>query len=485
MPPAIVGVGALLGTTIIGSITVGSLLTTVALSGASFLLNSLLAPKVQSGALADQGLKVNSRDPVPPQRLILGRALVGGSFFFLEKKPPYLYYGLIIANHEIEAVEEVRLSNKDVAIDVNGFATVVPYATATEKFAQFSIRLGTDDQLIDPILAVDFPELPSTFRQRGMATVVCKFDYGGTAAQHEAIWGSAQPSPLFLVKGTKMYDPRVPTQDANDESTWEWSDNASLCQAWWLTHRKGGRRSWDQIDLDSLRVAADNDDVPVFFKMVGSEKQWTVNGAILLTEEPFDVINNLLTANLGMLIWHDGKYSFISGGPRFPTWTLNDNSARGDIELRHDRPRRDLVNTVDTVFTAPDREYQLANGPTIDNATYITADGEVHRITARLPFTASHTRAQRIAKVLLESARRGKLLSSSYSIDALRLSASDIINIESVAAFGADDTYRLMSMKLNENFEWEISAEQWSNDNWLWSPATDERDFILAPVEIE
>lgn len=485
MPPV---VAALAAPIVIGGfatgLTLGGILTTVALSGASFLLNAALAPKAPSASFQDQGIKILSRDPVPAQRLILGRALVGGAIFFLEKKPPYIYYGVVIADHEIDAVEEIRLGNKNVQIDVNGNATAAPYANVTESFAKFSIRLGTDSQTIDPILAADFPELPSTFRQRGHATVVCRFDYGGTAAQHEAIWGTQQPSPLFLVRGAKAYDPRKPSHDVDDSTTWEWTDTASLCQAWWLTHRKGGRRLWSQIDIESLITAANNDDLKVGLKSGGNEKQWTVNGVTFLTEEPYDVVQNLLTANLGMLVWRNGKYSFVSGGPRFPTWTLNDDAVRGSINVRYDRPRRDLVNTVDTVFSAPDREYQLANGPTVTNATYVTEDGEEHRITSRLPFTSSHTRAQRIAKVLLESARRGHLVTAPYSIDAIRLSASDIINIESDVAFGADGIYRMMSLKLNKNFEWEVSAEEWDNLCWLWTPATDELDFILEPVDL-
>jgi hypothetical protein len=485
MPPVIAAVTPILGTTIFGSITVGGLLATVALSGASYLLNAALAPKLKGGGGslgADQGLKILSRDPVPAGRLIMGRALVGGALFFLEVKPPYLYYGVVIASHEIDAVEEIRLGGRNVFPDQNGFATAGPYADATQSYAQFSVRLGTAAQAIDPILAADFPELPSTFRQRGHATVVCKLDYGGTAANHEIVWGSSQPSPLFLVRGAKIFDPRRPAHLTTDPATWEWTDNASLVQAWWLTHKNGGKRDWAQIDLDSLKTAASNDDQAVGLKAGGSEKRWTANGVVLLTEEPFDVLTNLMTANLGMLVWRDGKYSFVSGGPRFPTWTLNDDAARGDLQLRYDRPRRDLVNTVDTVFTAPDREYQLSNGPTISDAAYIAADGEEHRITTRLPFTASHTRAQRIARVLLESARRGRLVSAPYSIDALRLSASDIINLESGAAFGAAGIYRLMGLKLTENFEWEVTAEQWDNDVWRWTPAIDERDFTLEPA---
>jgi Putative phage tail protein len=453
MPPLIAAATPILGTVIFGSLTVGGLLTTVALTGASFLLNSALAPKASGGSFSDQGVKILTRDPVPPGRLIMGRALVGGALFFLEVKPPYLYYGVVIASHEIDAVEEIRLGGKNVNLNAGGFPTVAPYVDATQSYAQFSIRLGTDDQLIDPILAADFPELPASFRQRGHATVVCKFDYGGTAANHEIVWGNAQPSPLFLVRGAKVYDPRKPSHLTSAPATWEWSDNASLVQAWWLTHKNGGKRDWSQIDVDSLKTAAANDDLMVALKAGGSERRWTANGVALLTEEPFDVITNLMTANLGMLVWRDGKYSFVSGGPRFPTWTLNDDAARGDLQMRYDRPRRELVNTVDTVFTAPDREYQLANGPSISDAAYLAADGEEHRITARLPFTASHTRAQRIAKVLLESARRGRLLSAPYSIDALRLSASDII-------------------------------KQWDNDVWRWTPATDERDFTLEPADL-
>lgn len=78
-----------LATPIIGGLTIGSVVTTVALSGASYAINKALAPKVKGSGL-DEGQKSTIQQAVPSQRLIYGKSLVGGPIFFYECKPHYL-----------------------------------------------------------------------------------------------------------------------------------------------------------------------------------------------------------------------------------------------------------------------------------------------------------------------------------------------------------------------------------------------------------
>lgn len=489
MPPVIAGAAAIAGTTIFGTVTIGSLVTTLAFGAGSFLLNKAFAPKPQSGGFIDQGHKILARQAVPTQRFILGRALVSGPLFFLEKKPPYLYYGIILASHEIDGVDEIRMGNTRIFVDGDGNATSPPYKDGSDTFFQVSIRNGTDDQAIDPILSADFPELAAkaaTWRQRGHATAVCKMDYGNSTSQHEEIWGNEQPNPLFLVRGAKVYDPRKTSHNVNNKDTWEFSDNSSLCQAYYLTHSKGARVNWNDIDQSDLAIAADADDEFVALKDGTTEKRYTCNGVVDLKDKPIDIVNNLLTSNFGKLIWHNGKYRFISGTPRSAVWSLNDGDLRGAVEARYEQTRSGTANIVQTVFASSEREYQNANGPELRNETYIAQDGEEHSIQVELPFTDNHTRAQRIGKIAMEASRFGKQLKRKESIDNILMSASDIINVESESIPNINTTFEVSTIKLSEDgTEIEIDLEEYSDSIFAWDAQTDEQDFTLAPVELE
>ncbi|MBK8772791.1 MAG: hypothetical protein IPM06_20505 [Rhizobiales bacterium] len=472
-----------LATPIIGGLTIGSVVTTVALSGASYAINKALAPKVKGSGL-DEGQKSTIQQAVPSQRLIYGKSLVGGPIFFYECKPPYLYIGIVLASHEIDAVEKFYINGKLIAFDGTGSVSTSNFVNGATPYVYASVRLGTDTQAIDPILAADFPELPSTFRQRGHATIVLKCDYGSSADDHEKYWGSGAPQLQFLVRGMKVYDPLDAAQSISDPATWQWSDNASLCLAHYLTYAKGCNLSWDSLDTAELKIAATHDNESVTLASGEVEARYTINGVVDLATDPAEVVQNMLTANLGKLIWRAGVYSILSGVARNPVWTFNDDSARGDMSVRQHRDRKSLINVVRTVFVAPDREYQTANGPVLRNATYVAADGVDQEMTITLPFTASHQTAQRIAKATMERSRLGKTMSRREDMEGLRLNAGDVANIEVgfLAALGG--TFEINLCKLDpDKFEVEIEAEEYDASIYDWS-ASEEQAFTIAPAEL-
>ncbi len=500
MPPAILAaapaVGGFFATSIIGSVTVGSLVTSLALSGASFLLESAFGARTPG--FVDEGHKSIAQLSAPYQRMVLGRALVGGSLFFVEAKPPYLTLGVILADHEIDGLDEIRIGDTTVFLDGNGEATSVPFKDGSDVYLQVSIRTGTDDQVIDPILDADFTELAAEYRQRGKATAVVKMHYGfgGDSAarrdDHERIWGtSGLPRPLFLIRGAKCYDPRDPAQSSDDQSTWTWTDTASLCLARYLTSDKPRMftqrpLAWSEIDIDRLREAATHDE-HVITTLTSTERRYTVNGVIETTDEPQQTILRLLTANLGRMIWQNGKYVILSGVARSPTWTLTDNTSRGSVTIEYDRSKREKLNTVRTNFVSPEREYQISDGPVWQSATYLASDGEERSKAIDLPFTNSHTRAQRIAKAVIERSRLGKRIERGESIDAIRLDAADIIRVESDRLPNASGEFEINKIVLTETGnEFEIELEQYGGLSiYEWVPDVDELSFDISPSELQ
>ena len=314
--------------------------------------------------------------------------------------------------------------------------------------------------------------------------VVVKFYYGADATDHEKYWGTQFPQVLFQVRGLKVYDPRDASQSLSDATTWKWSNTPSLCQAHYMTFSKGMSRPWSTIDLATLKTAADNDDRRIALASGTLEKRYSLDGIVNPNEPSGNVIQNMLTANLGKIIWSNGVYKFLSGVARTPVWTLNDDSARGDMQVRVHRDRAGLLNVVRIIFVSLDREYQTVNGPVLSNATYITADGESHEGTITLPFTNSQTTAQRIARITMEHARKGKQISRREDINALRLESADIVNIEVPHLPVLGGVFELSKINLDhENFEIEIECEEYNTAMFDWLVAY-EQPFIIAPVDL-
>ena len=487
------GISALWGTVIVGSVTVGSLATTVALTGGSYLIQKAMAKKARQSGMNSEMDKQTVQQALPNARLVYGRALVSGPLFFFERRGNWLYQGIVLANHEIAAVDEIRMGDKTVTFDGSGAATSTPFFDGATRYLYASVRLGTDDQAIDPILAADFPELPATFRQRGRATAVLKMYQPlsiGTELNRSLYGNSGQPAPLFLVSGAKVFDPRDPGQSASNKSTWKWSENPSLILADYLTRPSVdgcGGFSWSQISMSTIMEAAHRDDDLIPLKAGGTEKRYTLNGTVTLDGTAWsEVASRLLTSNMGQLVTSGGEFKIYSGVARAPCWTLNDNSARGTINARLRQAQNELVNIVTTSFVSSERGDQVQEGPILRREDFIAADGAELPLSIELPFTRTHTTAQRIARATMLQARAARSMSRTEDHAALLLDAADVVNVESSFVGLAEGTYSISSIMTSDNpLEFSVELSGYDPQQFDWSPATDEQDFTINPVSTE
>jgi hypothetical protein len=474
-----------------GASAVASLAATAALSGVSYAMNRAAAKKMARGLNAEAE-KIVVKEALPQARVIYGRALVGGSLCFAEHIGNWLYYGLMIADHEIDAVEEIRMGDRRMTFDASRAATSVPYYDGTTVYAYCSVRLGGDDQAIDPILDADFEALPSTYRQRGVACVVLKLYYPPSLSNEMKVTlygNSGQPAPLFLVRGKKVFDPRDPSQSASDPSTWKWSRSASLCAADFQTmprRRGGGGSDWSEIDLAALRRAADDDDTPVPLKDGGTEPRYACDGIVPLDgTAPSEVVQKILTANMGSRVTSNGQFKFFSGVWRDPVWTLTDNSARGSMNAVLQVPLSERVNIVSTSFISLDRAYQAVQGPELRNTDYITEDGAEMPIPLELPYTTSHTTAQRLAKLVMEESRVARTVSRRENLHAILLDAADVVNLECGVLSACNGIYMIEHIGVADTpLEFDVVMKGTARESYLWTPDTDEQPFTVSPPDL-
>lgn len=463
--------------------------------GASYALQGALAPKPSSAA-ATFAQAVNSpeirgsiRQATPAQRVAYGRVRTGGAVFFLEVVPPYLYLGLLHSSRQVDGIEAAWIGESPVVFGGDRSILTAPFRNGPTTRVWMSFRDGAADQAIDPLLAADFTSLASTFRQRGIATTLWKFDYGSDYDEFLSLYGNVQiPNVQVLLRGARVYDPRAAAQDRDDAATWTWTDNASLIQTDFLRAAYGGRIDAAAIDWDLVAAAADHDDALVPLLAGGWQRRYTADGLVTLDQSPFEILGSLLTANRGLVVSNGGSVGVLSSRPRVASFVVHDGNLAAGFTYRDDRPRRDVLNAIRCRFVAPERDYQTADGPVLVRADLQTADGEPLDATLDLPFTRGHARAQRIMKAALDDSRIGRQLTCSVRLDRLsiRIQAGDVVTVDSTTFPELAGTYEVRERGFTEDFAAVglTLAEYDAGIETDWVPADDEQDFSLASLDL-
>lgn len=478
-----------LGFSAAGAAFTAKVIVALAVSGlskfASSAISGILDDQFKSPILGSAGNRVTIRQPTPKQQIIYGEAFLAGAMFFIEKDPPYLVIGYLLANHECEGLVSVYVNGIETFIDDDGYATSTPFFDGSTQFLRVSFRSGTADQAIDPLIAARFGSVPSTFRQRGHCTAVVEYNYGADDDEHREIWGeTGRLQPIFRVRGKKVYDPRKQGHSVDDESTWEWNDSPTLCVMDYLRHPYGGRVSSSEIDWDQIKEAVRIDRQSVARKDGESERRYTCNGIVRLDSTPFDAIRAMMTANFGTLTWEGGKYGYIAAGYREPVGTISESMLAGPVDIQSNRPRGDLVNKIRTEFVAPERDYQLANGPIYKNDAYISADGQVLEDTLKLSFTEGAPRVQRMGKIFMERTRLGKVLRFPVNIEGVQYTAGDVVRVYFENLTQANGIYEIDGISIDlisMTFEYQMTEH--SAAPYAWDASTEEQDFEIEEID--
>lgn len=429
-------VGVVVGGGIIGSI-VGAVAGGIVSTGVSYLGSKVFGqepdrPRIQgmntasfASDIAGGGRTQMVRQPITSHRLVYGRTRVSGPIVFIHSRPAtissqkldMLHVVIVLAAHEVDAIDDIFFNDGVLALDGNGDATDDPYKHDGTVFASVYKHLGTSSQLADAVLVENSDgKWSSGHRLRGLAYIHAQLRFD------EKAYASGLPNISALVKGRKIYDPRT-------EET-EWSDNAALCILDYVLSDFGLNASLDEIDLNSFIAAANICDEEVD-TIDATEKRYTCNGVVDLAAKPRDILEDMLSSCAGLLTYTGGKWRLKVGAYTAPMYTLEPHHAREAVMLKPHRSRRNLINTVRGAFISPDHQWQPTDYPEISNAAYVVQDGdEQAAATLDLPFTQSPTMAQRIAMIALEQNRRQKQILFPSNLVGFQLAAGNTIAVD-------------------------------------------------------
>jgi len=456
--------------------------------GASLIIGAAadaLMPKPQN-AFESSDRSVMVRQAITPHRIVYGQVRVSGPVTFIHTTNNNLvvYVLLTLSCHELEEIGSIFFADEEIPFTYNaGFGywevTSGRWAGVTRAWKGLGTTAG-DANLLIGLNAFCAPPWTANHAQAGRGKLLVELSY------RKDLFPGGLPNISTTVKGRKVYDPREPSHDFDDPTTWEWSTNAALCVGDYLYGvdgfgvATGLGASEAEIDWTSLTAAANLCDEAVPLAAGGTESRYAANGTVTKDESPKDALGRLLTACGGMLVRTGGAWVLHAAGYRTPTAAFDEDDLAGPVKVVSRVSRRNLFNAAKGVFISPEHSWQETDIPPVTSSTYETEDGGSRVFQDfNLPFTTSPTMAQRLLKINLERIRRQITAQLPCKLQALAVRAGDVIQF-SLARMG-------WTTKTFEVADWAFSSSDSDGAPHLfvqvWLRETDSNVYAWTPTE--
>jgi hypothetical protein len=433
--------GFAIATSIVAGV-IGTIVSTVA----SIAMSSIMKPKKAAAAspqAESEARKQTIRGGIEARQVIYGRVKVGGVIVYSASSGTNqqdLHLVVVLAGHPCDAVESVFLNDEEInlATDLSGVDV-----TAGRFAGNLSIRTYTGGQTTaDSILVAESPDgWASDHVLSGCTYMALRLRF------NQDKFPNGLQSVAAVVRGkSDIYDPR--------SATTGYSTNWALCVLDYLRGAHGLNCDADELDLPFFSAAANLSDEAVQLDEAATQFQprYTINGAFTLDQAPMDIIEKLLAAGAGTLVYVQGQYRLYGGAYSTPTVSLGASDFAGDVELETRAPRRELFNSIRGTFVDPARAWQAAEWPPLVDAGMVAEDGEQIWRDLPLDCITDGTRAQRLARIAILTARDSLRLKAPVRYAGLRLAV-----------------WQMVSLTLPD-FGW--AAKPFRIESWAFEPAT-------------
>lgn len=259
------------------------------------------------------------------------------------------------------------------------------------------------------------------------------------------------PSVKFILRGLPTYDPRLDStaggsgpQRWGNPATWAYSDNpavliynilrgVSLDQHIW-----GGSATADDLPYPIWAEAMDACDTLVSDGAGGQMRQYRAGFEVFAEDEPFSIIEELLTACAGSLSEHGGIWKLRCGAPGLPVAFISDDdiiiSETQDFEP-FPSPES-IYNGITGSYPDPDSLWETREADPIFSAEWEAEDGD-RRLPADVAFSAvwDPVQVQHLMGALIKDHRRMRVHVITLPPEAGALEPGDVISWTSAANF--------------------------------------------------
>ena len=304
----------------------------------------------------------------------------------------------------------------------SGVATIAWQRDVVSSFARVQKYLGSSSQDISAEMVSRFPSLCTTSDKfQGIALLLVDLEYSQDA------FPTGVPSITAEIRGARVYDPRT--------ATTAYSANPALIARDWARDAHGGGLSTDQVDIDSIEVAANACDVNLAFTtpLGGTVTQDAYACGIVIPygEDPQGWLEEIVESMAGKWGWAGGSLRVVAGHYRAPVATLTDEwvSSFEAIGIVATPPRSEMFNALRMTIADAAQDYVQVQAPPVVAAAYVTADGEEITREVTTAGITDATRAQYVASVLLRETRASLVCKLPCKFHAWPLELFDVIAV--------------------------------------------------------
>jgi len=405
-------------------------------------------PKISTGeVLARTNISV---DPQTLGKWIFGETSAGTDVVYSEKiDETAIVHVIAAAAHEVESFGSLYIN--DELITLSGTSATGAWANALSVYR----NLGTETQ---SALSIPSSSWPSSARGLGIAHYALKWDFSSDNGKKQ-LSGGIPTRITQVIRGAKLYDPRkdstrggTGSHRADNQSTWEWSDNWALVVAHYLLGwYSGGSLIYgvgtdpDNIDWASVITMADVCDT-----VVDSKPKYRVGGIFAITQDHENIIGQLESAVGGKVSMFGGKYYvWVPHNDLTSVGTLTDADivAEAGIIYTPSGPIEGLFNTARGQYVEPSLLYLLQPYPEVIESAAVTEDGKDRVLQQDFALIQDVEIAERVARELVRRSRFSGSIKVVVGPKGLLVKPFDVITVNFRETNFTNELFRVISMQ--------------------------------------
>jgi hypothetical protein len=438
-----------------------------------------------------QGVQLQYTGSTNAIPIAYGLRKLGGKISFVETGSTdnkYMYVSYIFSEGPVEGIYKLFID--DVELDLSIPASLNAGRTVdvtTGKYAgriQFQWYPGVyfSDPKTSPIgvnsILKDAPSWKPTMVYNGLAVLFARYEWKKVTTQAEA---DANPFtgniPVVQIEllGRKIQSllPNSGTSSAAYGANERYSTNpAEILFDYLRNPRYGKGLALSEIDFTSFSFAAVKCNQQVEYVPGKYGPILTFNGVIETSNTLFNNTKIILQQMRGYLPYVQGKYKLkiedagsdtdILSGVATIVATFNKDNIQGDVTYQGiDRTAK--YNQVTVTYVDPDQGYsnQQVTFPETEaqRQLFITEDGgRENKLEITMPAITNYAIAKDFARLLFNKSRYQESCSLVVSSQGFELEPGDSIYIQSKILNFADIPWRVVSLKYNENYTFELGC---------------------------
>ena len=442
-----------------------------AVTFATTLVSSGLAMLTSKGIEANNanfGTKVTARNAQAPRQIIYGKTLTGGTIVHMQTSGTdnnRLHMFAVIAGHEIEEVEALRINGNNVVLGTNtststiGGKTVHTVTSSTftntdndnsfgsGRLIRFSVNDGSQTAADGFARNQLGSTIPTTHIFKDCAYIYMQMIYDPEKL-------AQPPTVTYKVKGKKCYDPR--------NGSTAWTDNPALIIRDFISSNTYGLKATsseinDTSNAGGFASAANTCDQTVSSDTGGgSEKRYTANGFTNMSASPDGIIEGLVASCAGKVTYVNGKFNLFVGASQTPSLTITDDKLLAPPQVSTKPNNGEMYNTVKAIYVDASNEYIGTDGPVIQDTTFLNEDtpsGEstanyIKQLEVQMPYTTTVTMADRLSKIALRHGRKTVTLSCTTTLEFMKLQPCDWVYVTNERLGFTNKVFEVMSTNL-------------------------------------